>query len=261
MEALEEVAKEENEILGPFHLLSFRVTHPDIIERFDYYYENIQRYLKVKGYEIMRSTGGLHLNCSCPHFHYHLQIKPRKIPASIIQDWKYFWKNDKKINKKEIAIKDYVQRPCLFSFCVGISKKINISIRYSKEKEKEGVDKFLNYPLKEKTPLPELVFNVPDILERAIIANTLYLNTIHLKKTKEARKSQQLSLRNALINFVEKQIDLGYSSVDELLRSSLDHARDLDEYHHPRRVVEVVQTILYKKRIWDLDRIMEKYYL
>lgn len=240
--------------------LSFRISHLDIESLAEYYLCNCENYLKTRGYDIIRSSAGIHRNCSIPHIHYQVVFKKAKVPARFIQDWKY------KYSKGKIPIlyptpntnpEDY---PELWNYkCEGIHQ-INISIIHTPKDTEPSVEEqeaFLQYALKEKYVIDKYCRNI-DVQRLSIQGNTLYLDALKKQKQKEENKEKS----EAFYKLLEKEItEKKFLTYEDNLRHCLELARTHDKPVHYRKVAEHVQTICYRLEIITIDEILQKFYL
>lgn len=264
----------ENSIVHePCTFISFRVTHEKIEEKFyqDYYIDNIQNYLKTKEVCILKASVGFHKNSAYPHIHYHLVIKHRKLPKSLIQDWKYNYMKNKiaLIHRKPSETKNTRHPlPCLWSYKCGTQQKLNISIRANpmvtsceldEKIYEENETRFLQYPFKEKYPISvqNACVNI-DYKALTIAANTLYMDALKKAKQKEDEKTKSIAAYTKIEKFI---IESQLTDYNDIIIPVLEHARDFEKPIHYRKVMEHAQTICYRLKIIQLDELASKFYL
>jgi len=244
----------------PMDFISFRISHKDIESLAEYYLCNCENYLKTRGYDIVRSSAGLHRNCSIPHIHYQVIFKKAKVPARFIQDWKY------KYSKGKIPVlyptsntnpDDY---PELWNYkCEGIHQ-INISIIHTPKDTEPPVleqEAFLQYALKEKFVIEKYCRKI-DTQRLSIQGNTLWLDALKKQKQKEEAKEKS----EAFYKLLEKEItEKKFLTYEENLRHCLELCRTHEKPVHYRKVAEHVQTICYRLEILSIDEILQKFYI
>ncbi len=197
--------------------ISIRVTHPDLVKSdykdqlISHYKLNISTYLSKFTLGVTKSTGGLHLAASQPHFHYHLQCPFFKAPSNANGDWKYFWNKKSKIcQNKEFNNK--------FSTCPMVHKNmkpgttilekhINVSLKFTPydDGKAESPQDHLAYPLKEKNMLIELCCGIPQEELNALMlySNNLYLKALQQRAASVENQEEKVSKYQLLVDHID----------------------------------------------------------
>lgn len=250
--------------------LSFRITHPSfeldplyknaLPEHVDklcnYYILNVKNYLKRLGYDIVEYVAGIHLEAVAPHLHIHYLVNTGEshIPRVFIQHWKYTFTSGK-VQVESPNGKD--KFPCLVSYKHG--KKVNISIKFTKEAKKEEIDSFLGYPLKEG------IFVSSDLDEMKIKCLSSQAqgvwNAVKIKKLKDQQRDENAASEYGKIcAIISSNTPDSYQDAVRIVLEELKKTRvEQKEHVNPQFIIKSVQKYCYHSGIWSIDEIMDKY--
>lgn len=251
-----------------FHL-SFRIT--DDFKREDslgetknsllkYYLENIRFFLEKKNIEVVYSTGGIHLDASNPHIHYHLGVLMSKLPVNWNQCWKYFWKKNADQAIKPSSSIEY--KP--LGEKIKDTSKLHISIIGNPQGDDKSIEKFLAYPLKENLTLTSYCFNTDSSYVYLLsLGKSLYAVCLSNKERHDKKKEKTKSVYKKVKEFLQLQQKLGKAqNLYDCAELTIDHFRNYlpeEQQVQPSVLMNYVKKYCYYSGMWETHEILEKY--
>ncbi len=239
--------------------LMYHETANDTIE---YYIYNIKNYLKTKGYDIVASIGGLHINSNQPHIHYHLVITGDKYPKNWIQNWKYHFTHNQPITPDWTA--EQIETCSVKLNCKKEGKsKIQISIQGNKCATPDDMERFLAYPIKEGKNIVSCLYNLDSSLYYLTEMGTgLYKKALAQKKIKDKSSAKKLSVYTQVNDFLDTQVSLGKKDIRDLGEAALLHFQnklEIKDQIDPQTICKYVRKYCYYHDLWDIGEIIDKY--
>jgi len=216
------------------HRISFRFTKDLFrLEIFD-------EFLAYHKVNVLSSSMGLHQEeCATPHYHYHLVCSntfPFKSPP--VQAFKNKYKDLKKLFKEN-------------------SNALSIKVTAFVELDDDEPDRFLNYTLKEKRPIPEFCRNI-NIEQSCLEAAAEWQAAKTWKAKLKARKLAEETKKGLLYAHLDKQ-DYSITGLHAVVRDTLTFYKGNKDAPHPCYQVKSAEIYAYHKGLWSLDAIIKRY--
>lgn len=238
------------------HAISFRFTKGLFpLEIFD-------KFLADHKVNVLQSSMGLHEEeCATPHYHYHLVCSntfPFKSPPT--QAFKNKYKSLKKLfkeNSNSLSIKVTAYEPTAPAPDMGVPQEERSPEVAPESPWKEFYSRFLNYPLKEKHPVPEYCRDVN--IEQACLEAAAEWSAAKTYRAKlKARKLAEETKKGMLYAHLDKN-NYNITGLHGVVRDTLNFYKGNKDAPHPCYQVKSAEIYAYHKGIWSVDDIIKRY--
>ncbi|AXH76788.1 MAG: putative replicase [Cressdnaviricota sp.] len=248
--------------------IGFRITHsqfkvqdhPSFWILFEYYKQNIEKYLETIGYVIISHVAGQHLEAEAPHIHIHYLVNTgtSRIPKVFCQDWKYkFEHNLAPVIPQEKHDDVTINYPSLYKY--KHKKKINISIQFTPKDGVEPFDRFLAYPLKEGHLLSHSLEDTEIVTLLAQAQGEWNVAKIKSYKIKQ-KKDRSDSEYGKICEIIATGKPESYVDALRLVLEEIKSSRvEFRQHVNPRFLIQSVQKYCYHVGIWTVDDIIQKF--
>ena len=206
---------------------------------------------------VKKSSMGLHTDCATPHYHYHLWCEntfPFKAPPT--QTFKNKYKSLEKVFKDNTN-----------SLSVKVTELGQVSVSGESVENGENLSKndiirrFLNYPLKENSPIPEFCKGI-DIKKSSLEANAEWKARIVWKQKQAERKAKDEAKKGRLyahLDTFHKEKKFNITGLYGVVKTTLEFYKGQEDAPHPQYQVKAAEIYAYHHSIWSIEDIMERY--
>ena len=182
----------------PYILLGFRINLKTADEDPSQFTAQVADYLKHRGWKIIRSSGGIHIeNCKNPHIHLHYEVCPQSLTKLYCQE-KYPY--NIYLRENNLEIKDQA------------IKREAPKVEEGDTDVESAVLRFLRYPLKEGKPISTSCLNIDvDTLMLEAQAHWKLAKEQHHKD--EVKKEQDKLKWNQIVKYLDDKKPTEYVEV------------------------------------------------
>jgi len=224
-------------------------------------------FLAAHKVNVLRSSMGLHQEeCATPHLHYHCVCSntfPFKSPPTQAFKNKYkSFKKQFKENTNSLSVKvtkhdDTQPAPSMGqdeSLMQGEDDRIPPD---PTDAWKLFYQRFLNYPLKEKHPVPEFCRDI-NIEQSCLEAAAEWCAAKTYKAKLKARKLAEETKKGMLYAHLDLN-DYNITGLHGVVRDTLTFYKGNKDAPHPCYQVKSAEIYAYHKGIWSVDAIIKRY--
>ncbi len=225
-------------------------------------------FLAAHKVNVLRSSMGLHeQECATPHYHYHCVCSngfPFKSPPTQAFKNKYksfskqFKENTNSLSVKVTKHDDTQPAPdmghAVESLMQGEDDRI---LPDPDDSWKLFYSRFLNYPLKERKPVPDFCRDIN--IEQACLEAAAEWTAVKTYRAKlKARKLAEESKKGVLYAHLDKQ-NYTLTGLHGVVRDTLSFYKGNKDAPHPCYQVKSAEIYAYHKGIWSVDDIIKRY--